>query len=255
MLTKGDRAWLAAIRANTDGKTLRFLEASQDIVREEPGAQLPHFFVGMGAVRVHRPHTALAAVKHVNYNAGRFRLAWSAEILFFVITEAYHQVGQHDAELASAQTVAALHPDNRDLASMSLRALSALGDVASIDSLLPAIEAMPPSPNGRPLASLLLTIAGELAYHGRPADAETLIRRAAAWQRSHPIESTPVGNARFELARTHYFLVNTSMRDRRSIRSSARSPRTHSISRTRRRVPGGRPTRARLRHCGAVSMP
>jgi tetratricopeptide (TPR) repeat protein len=125
---------------------------------------------------------------------------------FYVVTEANHQLGKHDVELASARIATTLHPDSRDLVGMALRATAALGDIRTLDSLLTSIEAMPPSPNGRPLASWLLTAAGELAYHGHRADAERIIRRAAEWQRTHPIESTPFWNASFELARTFYFL-------------------------------------------------
>jgi len=206
LLTRGDRAWLAAIRANIDGRTADLFEAAQEIARAEPGAQLPHFFVGISAVRINRPNTALAAAKHINYKSGRFFLPWAAMVHFYVVTEANHQLGKHDVELASARTATTLHPDSRDLVGMALRATAALGDIRTVDSLLTRIEAMPPSPNGRPLASWLLTAAGELSYHGHRADAERIIRRAAEWQRTHPIESTPFWNARFELARTFYFL-------------------------------------------------
>ncbi len=204
LLTSGDRAWLDAIRANTDGRN--FFDAAKEIVRAEPGAQLPHFFVGIGAVRVNRPNAALAAAKHINYKSGKFFLPWAAMVHFYVVTEANHQLGKHDVELAWARIATTLHPDSRDLVGMALRATAALGDIRTLDSLLTRIEAMPPSPNGRPLANWLLTTAGELAYHGRRAEAERVIRRAAAWQRTHPIESTPFWNARFELARTFYFL-------------------------------------------------
>jgi tetratricopeptide (TPR) repeat protein/TolB-like protein len=205
-LSNGDRAWLAAVRANIDGNTAGLLAAAQDIVRAEPGAQLPYFFIGMAAVRVHRPNTALAAEKHVNYTSGRFRQEWTGNMHFFVVTEAYHQLGQHNEELEWARTAVKLHPQNRDLLSAPLRASAAFGDVAAIESMLSRIEAMPPSPNGRPLANLLLTVAGELAFHGHPADAERLVRRVGEWQRTHPFESTAFGNSKFELARALYFL-------------------------------------------------
>jgi tetratricopeptide (TPR) repeat protein len=140
----------------------------------------------------------------VNYEAGRFRLPWAAMTIFFVITEANHQLGQHEAELAAARTAASLHPDNREIACMSLRALAAMGDVASIESLLPRVEALPASAAGRPLANLLVTVAGELAYHGQPAHADRLLRRLVAWQRSRPIEVTDAGGSHFDFARALY---------------------------------------------------
>jgi serine/threonine-protein kinase len=205
-LTAGDRAWLAAIRANTDGNTVGFYQSSQDILRAEPGTQLPYFFIGIGAVRLNRPNTALDAAKHIEYRTGRFRLQWTNEVYSFVVTEAYHQLGRHGEELAFTREVRNLNPENRNLVAETLRALAALGQVGSMDSVLTKLETMPPTPYGPPLATQLLAIAGELAFHGHAEDGMRLLERALEWQRGHPREVPPSGNARFELARTLYFL-------------------------------------------------
>jgi hypothetical protein len=173
---------------------------------------------------------------------------------FYVVTEANHQLGKHDVELAWARTATTLHPDRRDLVGMALRATAALGDIRTLDSLLTRIEAMPPSPNGRPLANWLLTTAGELAYHGHRAEAGRVIRRAAEWQRTHPIESTPFWNASFELARTLYFLGEYRDAGRLLDHSLPRRRRIHSTWRTPQRVRTERATRRRPRRSATASM-
>jgi tetratricopeptide (TPR) repeat protein len=206
-LTPGDRAWLEAIRANIDGNTQRFFDASYDIIRAEPGAMLPYFFVGIGGVRLNRPNAALEAATHVNYKSGRFKLQWAGEVFSFVVAEANHQLGRYTRELEWTREVRDLHPDNRNPVAWTLRALAALGDTNAMDSVLTKLEAMPPTSYGPPLATHFLTIAGELGFHGHPVEAERFLRHAAEWQRNHATEVVPPGNARFEFARTLFFLA------------------------------------------------
>ena len=205
-LTPGDRAWYDAIRTNTDGNTTGFLEASQAIRRAEPGTPLPYFFIGIGAIRLHRPNTALEATKHIDFESGRFGMQWAGEVASFVVMEAYHQLERHDDELAFARHAVSLHPENRNLVASELRARAALGQLDGIDSLVTKLEAMPPAPYGPPLPSLLLVIAGELEYHGHVEDGRRLLRHIVASPQMRSAEESLGDSARFDVGRAFYFL-------------------------------------------------
>jgi hypothetical protein len=60
---------------------------------------------------------------------------------------------------------------------------------------------LPAARNGPPLSVLLNTIAGELAQHGHPDNAERLLGRATMWQQADAAEPTRLGEDKLERAR------------------------------------------------------
>lgn len=73
-----------------------------------------------------RSYTAAAPIAA---SFGQSGSAWTASTYGNVVTVAHHLLGAHDAELATARTVRARHPDDRRGLALELRALIALGDV------------------------------------------------------------------------------------------------------------------------------
>jgi len=205
-LTTGDRAWLDFDRAHIDGNVPVVLETARALVKAEPGAQLPYWFLGSAAVRSNRPQQAIEAAAHVNPQSGRFRLSWAAEIYFLMVTEAYHQLEEHGKELDQARIARTLHPQNRDVLAIELRALAALGRPAEMEPLLSRLEGMPPAPNGPSVPALLTMIAAELKHHDHPADADRVLRRAVDWQRARSPKERQAAAARYDLARALFFL-------------------------------------------------
>jgi len=176
------------------------------LVKAEPGAQLPYWFLALSAVRLNRPHEAIEASKHVNSQAGRFRYEWAGQIYFATLTDAYHQLGEHQIELDSARAAARLHPENREIVVYALRALAALGSLDGMDPLLVKLETLGQAPNGRTVPDLLLVVAGELQQHGHIVEGRQVLRRAEAWQRARPPAEQQTSAARFNLGRALFFL-------------------------------------------------
>jgi predicted Zn-dependent protease len=205
LLTPGDRAWLASVRAFLAGKAAASLEASQELVRLEPGTQLPHFFVMISALRANRPNVVIEASGHVTYKSGRFHLPWANEMYFWLLTESYHQLRQHSKELEQARIARGIQPDNRNLVAIELRALTALDSLSQMEPMLAQLEGMRPMPYGPSVPSLLIPIAGELRAHRHPADAERVLQRAVQWQRSHSSEDR-TEMARYDFGRALYAL-------------------------------------------------
>jgi len=205
LLTPGDRAWVAMVRSILAGKSAVNLEVCQELARAEPGAQLPHFFVMISAVRANRPNVVIEAASHVTPQSGRFHLPWANETYFWLLTEAYHQLGQHSKELEQARIARRLQPDNRNLVAIEARALAALDSLSQMESLLAQLEAMRPMPYGPSVPSLLLPIAGELRVHRHPADAERVLQRAVKWHQSQSSEDR-TEMARYDFGRALYAL-------------------------------------------------
>jgi serine/threonine protein kinase/tetratricopeptide (TPR) repeat protein len=205
-LTPGDLAWLDLDRGSLEGNVPATLTAARALVKAEPGAQLPYWFLALSAVRLNRPHEAIDASKHVNSETGRFRYEWAGQIYFATLTDAYHQLGEHRIELDSARAAARLHPENREIVVYVLRALAALGALDEVEPLLDKLEVLEQAPNGRTVPDLLFVVAGELQQHGHIVEATQVLRRAEAWQRARPPEEQQTSTARFNLGRALFFL-------------------------------------------------
>ena len=234
-LTPGDLAWLDLDRSSLEGNVPATLTAARALVKAEPGAQLPYWFLALSAVRLNRPHEAIDASKHVNSHAGRFRYEWAGQIYFATLTDAYHQLGEHRIELDSARAAAGLHPENREIVAYALRALAALGSLDEMEPLLDKLEVLEQAPNGRTVPDLLFVVAGELQQHGHIVEATQVLRRAKAWQRARPREAQQTSTARFDLGRALFFLHEYDEAARLFSTLVRESPQNAFLSRVQRR--------------------
>ena len=204
-LAPGDRALLELDRAWVAGESMRAFEAAESFVAAEPRAQLPYFFLEGSAIQVRRPKRAIEAAELVNVRSGRYRETLAARLHFHGLTEAYHQLPDHTGELRVARMARKLHPKSRDMLGYELRALAAMGRFMDMQPKLDSLVAMPADTGGFVAVSLLLKIAGELAFHGDTTNARKLLRRAGDIDREEIASAlAPLGE--LDRGRVLYFL-------------------------------------------------
>ncbi|HEV7702724.1 MAG TPA: BTAD domain-containing putative transcriptional regulator [Gemmatimonadaceae bacterium] len=152
------------------------------------------------ALWANRPHRALELLQHINPETD---LAWSTDSSNFAywngIAEALHILGEHDAELASANRMPSVAPLTK--AWLRGRALAALARPAETLALVDSALTLPtetsnsiglaPFMNGRPEYSatpawVAVWIARELATHGDSATSRLVAAKALAWYKSRP---------------------------------------------------------------------
>ncbi|HSG80872.1 MAG TPA: hypothetical protein VLC48_01375, partial [Gemmatimonadota bacterium] len=185
--TKGDRA--AALRA----------------ARRQPGWPLD---LALRANQVNRPGEAVSILTEAEWYPSVLRSAglYGVEIIYWgTLSEGYHLLGEHEAELEAARQARQLYPQNLDAANLEGRALAALGRLDELDDLLDRAADFPTA--GRWVetpASLMVVAAFELRAHGYPEAARDAGDRATAWFNSHPLEDPNDRARRSALALAYY---------------------------------------------------
>ena len=186
--------------ARCHGRNEEMLRLTLERADLEPQTSSLRLSAIAAALWANRPHRALELIQHINPETD---LAWSTDSSHFYYwsnyTEALHLLGEHTAELASANRMPSVAPLTK--AWLRGRALAALGrpaeTMAIVDTALTLQTetsnslGLAPYMNGRPEytatpAWVAVWIARELAAHGDSATSRKVAARAVAWYKTRP---------------------------------------------------------------------
>jgi tetratricopeptide (TPR) repeat protein len=182
-LTPVGRTHLDLLLAETRGDRVAALRAA----RRRPDWPLD---LAIRANQVNRPGEAISTLTEAEWYPGALRSAglYGVEVLYWVsLTEGYHHLGEHEAELEAAREARRLYPQNLDAVNLETRALAALGRLEELNEVLDGAAAL--QAPGRWVATpatVMLIAAFELRAHGYPAAAREAGDRAVTWTLAHP---------------------------------------------------------------------
>ncbi|MEP6781179.1 MAG: protein kinase [Gemmatimonadaceae bacterium] len=220
-----DRAKVDELRGMLDGNRMAELVGSRALANAAPGAQLSHYLHANDALHAGFAREALVAAARIENTFGSTRSVWSGSAYWRVVTTAYHVLGEYDHELKAARTALAVHPDSPRLLAYKLRALAALGQIDSVMAGVAALAIMPAVGGVASGATNLVQTALELDARGHQQAARETLRRAldadSALSRSERLTFA----ARFQRARTLYYLGEYDAADSLLVPLVAESPK------------------------------
>lgn len=133
-----ERATHDMVQAMLAGDLAAVDRAAREQARIAPGS-ISEYMVGETARRRGRPHEAIAVLRALGPDRGELR-GWRA--YWRELTAALHMIGDHQGEVAAAREAVQRYPRDLDMLAYLVRALAALGERASIDSVLSVRAAM-----------------------------------------------------------------------------------------------------------------
>jgi tetratricopeptide (TPR) repeat protein len=187
--------WVAHLNGDMPGE----YAAAHEMLAASPGSELALFLAGLSAIYVNRPGEAVRILRRIPVE--RSGAAWNAYGTSLAL--ALHLANRHREELAEARRRSAAVADWLPAMSDEARALAALGQLATLDSLIKRVASSPRQAGYSP-ASVMLSAGIELSVHGYPRQAADLFRRSAEWSRSRPESEMRAAGYRFTLARALY---------------------------------------------------
>ena len=157
-------------------------------------------FVALSAMWTNRPAEAIATLERLDPERGfasEFFLYWD------FLTGTLHIVGRHEDELEQARRGRAQYPTLRFSLGSELRALYALGETESLDSLWDEYESLPPM-FSQSVADLRRLAAMEARTHGWDSLAAVTLAGSIQWYRSLAQRTGELEEHRYGLARSLY---------------------------------------------------
>ena len=129
---------------------------------------------------------------------------WSVNY-WWVLTWAYHQLGDHKQELKEARRSRKQYPDNLEILSYEAWPLAALGRTKELQKLFEESKTLPPQEGYSP-GNIMLWAGRELRAHGFKEDSIRVLNQALQWfeARSEQEKASPTN--RFDQAVTLYVL-------------------------------------------------
>lgn len=195
-----DRYFVDYIRAYSEGRFTGEYEAVRRMVEAAPGSGIALYLLGQSALLLDRPTEALEAVAQIRPELvpPDFQI-WTLRIR----ADAYHMLGEYDAELEVVRRVQAARPGSPLMVNNEFAALAALGRIEEVQAraeagLIQAATAPAAAWNVAYVAAL------ELEAHGHPDAARELARRAEAMLRRHLAQRPLDPQLRGFLAETLY---------------------------------------------------
>lgn len=177
------------------GDSERAVEENRAAARLAPGSKAV-YNVAQLANRMRRPALAVEALTTLDPDRPPMK-GWAG--YGAVLTRAYHDLGQHEAELTAARDYRRRFPEVINAFYAEGRALAAFGRLAELERLIPAFEAASPL-----LGTFLVTMAAEAEAHGHANGARRLLDRAIAWYDALPPDLAAASGVRYWRAFAHY---------------------------------------------------
>lgn len=177
------------------GDRERAVEENRTAARLAPGSKAV-YNVAQLANRMRRPALAVEALTTLDPDRPPMK-GWSG--YGAVLTRAYHDLGQHEAELTAAREYRRRFPEVINAFYAEGRALAALGRLSDLERLIPAFEAASPF-----LGRFLVTVGAEAEAHGHANDARRLLDRSIAWYDALPPDRAAASGVRNWRAFAHY---------------------------------------------------
>jgi DNA-binding SARP family transcriptional activator len=157
-----ERAWHDRIAALIAGDNEAAYRAAQRMVAIAPRSGWV-IALANAALDTHRPAAAIDAL----LGAGMENLGLEREHGWFLLTAAYHQLGEYSRELEAANAGIAAVGLDWGFGGPGVSALAALGQVAAIERRIDELRDLPVGEDGMPRATgALLNAARELRAHG-----------------------------------------------------------------------------------------
>ncbi len=181
-----DRAYLDWERAGLSGHPTLAVEALREAERLDPKSPVTCYAIGTTSLAANRPGLAVDTITRLS-PTGDFFQPSSALAVWppWVLSAAYHMLGNYDSELAVADNAVRRFPDTLSAQEGRVRALAALGRVEdvrrTIDEGLAAT-----SPRGGTPNELMMQAAAELRAHGNREAGLQMAARAVEWLRERP---------------------------------------------------------------------
>ena len=152
-------------------------QMSRQMADAVPQSEYLASLLARDALAVHRPGEAEAVLERLHPDRGALR-DFAPYYLF--LGYAFHELGDHQHELATAQRARKQFPDNLAMLRLELMALAALGRVADVERGLDEIPTLPRHPLRTP-SEVMRDAALELRAHGYHDASDTVFARALAW--------------------------------------------------------------------------
>ena len=201
-------AWMRAIRAEDFLAGHRAISAAAEMAPERF-----RFNVAQSAVRLNRPHEAIAVLRLLGPNSPH---AGGAGAYWTLLTGCYHAIGAADEELKAARAARRAHIEPMSALALEIRALAASRRADAVRALLDTALALPleQGPTSLQLmvgiarisspAQLMVAAAQELRAHGNEEAAQETLARALAWYRAQPAYASRGDGRQFEIANALY---------------------------------------------------
>lgn len=165
--------------ASLAGDTPAALAAAERATRLAPGSR-SRYNLAPALASLNRPVEALAHLDSLDPDRGPMRgwaTYWSQRAY------SHHLLGQHEAELADAEAMAARHPGQRVTWVIRARAQAAMGRLTQLDSLLDVAEPLPADVYWSQ-GAMRVVAAEQLQAHGYPREAARFFGAAEQWLRA-----------------------------------------------------------------------
>jgi DNA-binding SARP family transcriptional activator/TolB-like protein len=176
-----DQHGLDYFLASSRGDLAGSLEAVRRAARLSPGSNWA-YIAGDQALAQNRPREALQHLQQIDPERGWAR-GWKA--YWHTLADAYHALGQHEAELEQAQRARRIDPAGAMLRLLEIRTLIALDRSAEAEALT---EEMLRLADVYPAGELLFVVGLELRAHGHEDEAREVFGRVVEWARSPAAE-------------------------------------------------------------------
>ena len=191
--------WLEAILRGDNEAQLRLV---RQLVGSEEG-WVWNYQNALDALRNNYPREAVAVLANYDpYNP--VWKDWSVNY-WWVLTWAYHQLGDHKQELKEARRSRKQYPDNLEILSYEAWPLAALGRTKELQKLFEESKTLPPQEGYSP-GNIMLWAGRELRAHGFKEDSIRVLNQALQWFEARPEQEKASPTNRFDQAVTLYIL-------------------------------------------------
>ncbi len=182
-LRTSERHRLDNLRARLRGNLPEALRAQRNVAKVAPASEAT-WEVALHELWLNRPREAIETFELLD-PTWEFMKNWWFYWMFYC--DAYHLLGEHEAELAAARRGRQQYPNELSTVLAEMRALAALGRIDDVNGLLDEAAALPSRPR-RNVATLMITVAEELRAHRHRDAADSVLAWAWDWVQTRPAD-------------------------------------------------------------------
>jgi tetratricopeptide (TPR) repeat protein len=164
------------LRARLDGDGTAAFEAAAKAAALAPDSRMA-YDAAVSAMRLDRASEARRRLEAMSPERGAM-IGWPS--YWTNLAHARHLTGAHDAELEAAREMRRRHPGLRVAWVLEARALSALGELRALDSLVRAADWLPAETYWS-VAGMLVVAGEDLSAHGDTVSGFVYLRRGLEW--------------------------------------------------------------------------
>jgi tRNA A-37 threonylcarbamoyl transferase component Bud32/tetratricopeptide (TPR) repeat protein len=193
-LSRHNRLWLDLRRAQINNDLLAEFEGSRALLEADDSDMTVRYNVGLYALELNRPREAIEVLLPLAERGGSWYNTWD------VLTQSYHFLGDHGAELDAARRGRKFYPSELEALQDEVEALAAQGRGEEVNRLLDEALMFSEGSPGR----VMLSAAEELRAHGHLEEARRVLERALGWLGGRPSAEMETEEHRYGLAEVLY---------------------------------------------------